>query len=34
MMLAVFDFPEKSVGDDADAVPQLVVDSLRGYRRP
>jgi hypothetical protein len=34
MMLAVFDFPEKSVGDDADVVPELVVDRLRGYVRP
>lgn len=34
MMLAVFDFPERSVGHDADAVPELVVDSLRGYGRP
>jgi hypothetical protein len=34
MMLAVFDFPEWSTGDDADAVPELVVDYLRGYRRP
>ena len=33
MMLAVFDFPERSVGDDADAVPELVVDSLRSYER-
>jgi hypothetical protein len=33
MMLAVFDFPERSVGDDTDAVPELVVDSLRGYER-
>ena len=33
LMLAVFDFPERSVGDDADAVPELVVDSLRGYER-
>jgi beta-glucanase (GH16 family) len=33
MMLAVFDFPEKSTGDDADAVPSLVVDHLRGYQR-
>jgi hypothetical protein len=31
MMLAVFDFPERSTGDDADAVPELVVDHLRGY---
>lgn len=34
MMLAVFDFPERSVGDDDDAVPELVVDRLRGYERP
>ncbi|WP_343048198.1 glycoside hydrolase family 16 protein [Cellulomonas humilata] len=33
-MLAVFDFPEKSVGDDAEAVPELVVDRLRAYARP
>jgi len=33
MMLAVFDFPERSTGDDADAVPALVVDHLRGYER-
>jgi hypothetical protein len=32
MMLAVFDFPEQSTGDDAGAVPALVVDHLRGYR--
>jgi hypothetical protein len=31
MMLAVFDFPEWSTGDDNDAVPELVVDYLRGY---
>lgn len=31
LMLAVFDFPEQSTGDDADAVPELVVDYLRGY---
>lgn len=31
MMLAVFDFPEMSTGDDHDAVPSLVVDYLRGY---
>ena len=33
MMLAVFDFPEESSGDDADAIPALIVDHLRGYRR-
>ena len=33
MMLAAFDFPEQSTGDDADAVPSLVVDYLRGYQR-
>ena len=32
-MLAVFDFPEKSTGDDTHAVPSLVVDYLRGYQR-
>lgn len=31
MMIAVFDFPEQSTGDDADAVPEFVVDYLRGY---
>ena len=31
MMLAAFDFPEMSAGDDGDAVPLLVVDYLRGY---
>jgi hypothetical protein len=31
MMIAVFDFPDRSVGDDADAVPELIVDYLRGY---
>jgi hypothetical protein len=31
MMLAVFDFPDESTGDDANAVP--VVDQLRGYQR-
>jgi hypothetical protein len=31
MMLAVFDFPEWSTGDDADAVPELWIDYLRGY---
>lgn len=33
MMLAVFDFPEWSTGNDEDAVPSLVVDWLRGYER-
>jgi hypothetical protein len=28
MMLAVFDFPARSTGNDADEVPRLVVDSL------
>jgi hypothetical protein len=32
MMLAVFDFPDKSTGDDAHAVPALIVDRLRGYQ--
>jgi hypothetical protein len=31
MMLAVFDFPEKSTGADDGAVPALVVDYLRGF---
>jgi hypothetical protein len=31
MMIAVFDFPERSTGGDDDAVPELVVDYLRGY---
>jgi hypothetical protein len=31
LMLAVFDFPEQSMGDDQDAVPELVVDHVRGY---
>ena len=33
MMLAVFDFPEESTGDDAAAVPSLVVDRVRAYQR-
>lgn len=33
LMVAVFDFPEPSTGDDADAVPALVVDHVRGYER-
>jgi Glycosyl hydrolases family 16 len=31
-MLAVFDFPDRSAGDDAVTVPELVVDWVRGYR--
>jgi hypothetical protein len=31
MMVAVFDFPDRTSADDADAVPELVVDYLRGY---
>ncbi len=30
LMLAAFDFPERSRGDDADAVPELIVDWVRG----
>jgi Glycosyl hydrolases family 16 len=30
MMIAVFDFPERSTGDDADAVPVLEIDWIRG----
>jgi hypothetical protein len=30
LMLAVFDFPEWSVGDDDHLVPELVVDSITG----
>lgn len=33
LMLAVFDFPEQSTGQDAEAVPALVVDHLRAYER-
>jgi hypothetical protein len=32
MMIAVFDFPERSTGEDAGAVPEFVVDYLRGYQ--
>jgi beta-glucanase (GH16 family) len=32
LMLAVFDFPERTTGSDADLVPELVVDWVRGYR--
>ena len=32
MMIAVFDFPERSTGDNAGAVPEFVVDYLRGYQ--
>lgn len=30
MMIAVFDFPDRSTGADGDAVPELVVDHVRG----
>lgn len=33
MMIAVFDFPDRSTGDDSAAVPELIVDYLRGYER-
>ncbi|MET0716559.1 MAG: glycoside hydrolase family 16 protein [Mycetocola sp.] len=33
LMLAVFDFPEKSNGADEEEIPSLIVDSLRGYQR-
>jgi hypothetical protein len=33
MMLAVFDFPDRSIGDDSHETPELVVDYLRGYQR-
>jgi hypothetical protein len=32
LMIAVFDFPEKSDGADGEDVPTLVVDYVRGYR--
>src|SRR6266536_416963 len=32
MMIAVFDFPERSTDEDAGAVPEFVVDYLRGYQ--
>lgn len=32
-MIAVFDFPDWSRGDDAGAVPELIVDYVRAYRR-
>ncbi|NHC47021.1 glycoside hydrolase family 16 protein [Motilibacter sp. K478] len=31
LMIGVFDFPERSTGDDAAAVPELIVDWVRGY---
>jgi hypothetical protein len=31
MMIAVFDFPDRSDGDDADAVPVFEVDWIRGW---
>jgi hypothetical protein len=33
MMMAVFDFPDRSTASDSDAVPELIVDYLRGYER-
>jgi hypothetical protein len=30
-MLAVFDFPERSVGDDAHLVPTFTIDYIRGW---
>jgi hypothetical protein len=33
LMVAVFDFPDWSTGDDEDAVPAFVVDYVRGYVR-
>jgi hypothetical protein len=33
MMIAVFDLPDRSAGDDDDAVPELIVDYLHGYER-
>ena len=33
MMIAVFDFPDRSTGEDSAAVPELIVDYLRGYQR-
>ena len=33
LMVAVFDFPEKSDGTDAEAVPAFIVDWVREYRR-
>ena len=33
LMLAVFDFPQWSVGDDDHLVPRLVVDRIAGTRR-
>jgi beta-glucanase (GH16 family) len=33
MMLAAFDFPDRSVGDDDHLVPELVIDWLRGDAR-
>jgi hypothetical protein len=31
LMLATFDFPDRSSGDDDDAVPSFVIDHIRGY---
>ncbi|MEP6649924.1 MAG: glycoside hydrolase family 16 protein [Lapillicoccus sp.] len=32
LMVAVIDFPDRSVGPDDELVPELVVDWVRGYR--
>jgi hypothetical protein len=33
LMIAVFDFPEKSDGTDADHIPAFIVDHVREYQR-
>ena len=33
LMIAVFDFPDRSDGADAEAVPALIVDWVREYQR-
>jgi hypothetical protein len=33
LMLAVFDFPERSDGSETAPVPAFIVDWLRGYER-
>jgi beta-glucanase (GH16 family) len=33
LMIAVFDFPAKSIGADDEQVPALIVDYVRGYAR-
>jgi hypothetical protein len=34
MMLAVFDFPDRSTAADADVVPRFDIDYIRGFERP